>query len=210
MVRVFGVPRVFCKRDSFTAPAPDYLIFCPPVNAAVFIVVTDIFSVNYVMICRSLTFGTINKDRAAFLAHRNSSSLYDCRVRRPSVESISRRTSRKKTCVDEGTWTGGWPSLPMAHPHNGCPILRGFFAKGGWQTDRTMGFAFTACVPEPRSSPTFVYPHRPRLVHKIEARCSPRGMTSIMLPAASWPTLAKSARMGHPRSDMGKENSRVN
>jgi RHS repeat-associated protein len=30
-------------------------------------------------------------------------------------------------------------------------------------------------------------------------------MTSIMLSAASRPTLAKNARMGHPRSDMGKE-----
>src|SRR5216684_723499 len=30
-------------------------------------------------------------------------------------------------------------------------------------------------------------------------------MTSIMLSAASRPTLAKNARMGHPRSDMGRE-----
>ena len=30
-------------------------------------------------------------------------------------------------------------------------------------------------------------------------------MTSIMLSAASRPTLAKNARMGHPRSDMGKK-----
>src|SRR6202521_1355866 len=30
-------------------------------------------------------------------------------------------------------------------------------------------------------------------------------MTSTMLSAASWPTLAKNARMGHPRSDTGKE-----
>src|SRR4029077_10837274 len=30
-------------------------------------------------------------------------------------------------------------------------------------------------------------------------------MTSTMLSAASRPTLAKNARMGHPRSDMGKE-----
>ncbi len=29
-------------------------------------------------------------------------------------------------------------------PHRGCPILRGFFAKGGRQTDGTMGFAFHA------------------------------------------------------------------
>ena len=29
-------------------------------------------------------------------------------------------------------------------PHSGCPILRVLFAKGGWQTDRTMGFAFHA------------------------------------------------------------------
>jgi hypothetical protein len=34
-------------------------------------------------------------------------------------------------------------------------------------------------------------------------------MTSIMLSAASRPTLAKNARMGHPRSDMGKEEKTV-
>jgi hypothetical protein len=36
--------------------------------------------------------------------------------------------------------------------------------------------------------------------------CSPRGMTSVMLPAASRPTLAKNARMGHPRFVMEKED----
>src|SRR5260370_4149175 len=34
-------------------------------------------------------------------------------------------------------------------------------------------------------------------------------MASIMLSAASRPTLAKNARMGHPRSDMGKERKTV-
>jgi hypothetical protein len=37
---------------------------------------------------------------------------------------------------------GGWPSLPPAQPHRGCPILRVFFAKGGRRTDCTIGFAF--------------------------------------------------------------------
>src|SRR6202795_3042655 len=34
-------------------------------------------------------------------------------------------------------------------------------------------------------------------------------MASIMLSAASRPTLAKNARMGHPRSDMGKKEKTV-
>src|SRR5271157_2216646 len=34
-------------------------------------------------------------------------------------------------------------------------------------------------------------------------------MTGIMLSAAWPPTLAKNARMGHPRSDMGKEEQSV-
>jgi len=39
-------------------------------------------------------------------------------------------------------------------------------------------------------------------------RCKPRGITTIMLSAASRPTLAKNARMGHPRFVMAKEKQR--
>jgi hypothetical protein len=39
---------------------------------------------------------------------------------------------------------GGWPNLPLTQPHSGWPILRVLFAKGGYATDRTMGFAFHA------------------------------------------------------------------
>jgi hypothetical protein len=35
---------------------------------------------------------------------------------------------------------GGWPSFPLTQPCSGCPILRVLFAKGGWQSDRTMFF----------------------------------------------------------------------
>jgi hypothetical protein len=47
-----------------------------------------------------------------------------------------------------------WPGLPLAQPHSGCPILRGFSRRacpersrrGGQYTDRIMGFAFRAAV----------------------------------------------------------------
>ncbi len=40
------------------------------------------------------------------------------------------------------TWRVAQPS--NGKPHSGCPILRGFLRRGGWQTDRTMGFVFHA------------------------------------------------------------------
>jgi len=35
----------------------------------------------------------------------------------------------------------GGPSLPQTEPTPRVPILRALFAKGGWQSDRTMGLA---------------------------------------------------------------------
>src|ERR1019366_3470693 len=36
-----------------------------------------------------------------------------------------------------------WPSLSLAQPRGGWSIFRALFAKDGWQSDRTMGLAFT-------------------------------------------------------------------
>ena len=38
----------------------------------------------------------------------------------------------------QATSEGGCPSLALAQPCSGCPILRVLFAKGGWQSDSTM------------------------------------------------------------------------
>ncbi len=73
------------------------------------------------------------------------------------------------------TCPGGWPSLPMANRTGGCPILRGFFAKGGRQSDPTMGFAFHAARARNEISPS---PHSP-----APARARPTDRRAITAPA---------------------------
>src|ERR1019366_6847136 len=52
---------------------------------------------------------------------------------------------------------GGWPSLPLAQPHSGCPILRGFLRRVGsslfakWDPPFTLRGVGTKFVPNPHS-----------------------------------------------------------
>src|SRR6202166_5374430 len=62
----------------------------------------------------------------------------------------------------------------MANHTVGAPSFAAFFAKGGRQTDRTMGLAFHAACPRNENlPPTLIHPHWPRLVEKIEAITAP-------------------------------------
>src|SRR5713226_9719151 len=71
------------------------------------------------------------------------------------------------------SWRVAQPS--DGKPHRGCPILRGFFAKGGWQSDPTMGFAFHAARARNEISPS---PHSP-----APARARPTDRRAITAPA---------------------------
>src|ERR1017187_10367 len=77
-------------------------------------------------------------------------SILSVRVAYASLRVTTKRAGAPGLAPFE-TWDStavsivGFCSTPIS-PHRGCPILRGSFAKGGKQSDRTAGFAFHAAL----------------------------------------------------------------